>query len=636
MPSIQEKVLGRKRLVLSILARFVLGIELLFIEPIMLDKESSNSAWGGEFKPRTSFPESSPPRKSPLKWFFGVAVGVIVLAGLALFVIFLRGSASPSVNIEFSGLSEILVGNPFSLDVTFSNDSENILKSAQLSLFLPDGVYAVGEPRDQRVIEEVIGDLGPGSLNKETFSLIVTEGAKSVKKMNAKLRYSVAPNEKVFYEKQVQTELNIGEPTLALEIEAPQSVFSGENFEFKVKYKNNSKKEIKNLSLKLEYPPIFQFQEASTKPDRGNNGWDFGSILASEEAEILVKGSVVGQEGSFFNFRAIAESKFSGQSYEINNQTANVGVSVAPLSLSITLNGRTDYVAGLGQSLKYVLTYKNNSDYSLSNVTIKGRLGGELFDFSKAKSNGAFNSLTNTFSWSVANEPKLSSLAPGEQGSVLIDVPLLVSFPIRRFSDKNFSLKAQGEIESPTVPPGTAATKTISITTLENKVAGLIDLDAKAYFRDAASGILNSGPYPPKVNTPTQYTIHWVIKNYATDMSKIRVSSFLKSGARWTGNIKSNVSSEPQYNPASNEVRWEIDKVVAGRGVVNEPVEAVFQVEVTPAVNQVGQSIEFLGESVLQATDSFVNLPTEDSDQKLTTELPDDPTTGSSDKRVQP
>ncbi|TSC81862.1 MAG: Uncharacterized protein G01um101420_775 [Parcubacteria group bacterium Gr01-1014_20] len=602
----------------------------------MPDKENSNSAWGGEFKPRTSFPESSPPKKSPLKWFFGVPVGVIILAGLVLFVIFLRGSGSPSVSIEFSGLNEILVGNPFSLDVTFSNDSENILKSAQLSLFLPDGVYAVGEPKDQRVVEEVIGDLGPGSLNKETFSLIVTEGAKSIKKMNAKLRYTVAPNEKIFYEKQVQTELNIGEPTLALEIEAPQSVFSGENFEFKVKYKNNSKKEIKNLSLKLEYPPIFQFQEASIKPDRGNNAWDFGSILAGEEAEMLMRGSVVGQEGSFFNFRAIAESKFSGQSYEINNQTANVGVSVAPLSLSITLNGRTDHVAALGQNLKYVLTYRNNSDYSLSNVTIKGRLGGELFDFSKAKSNGAFNSLTNTFSWSVANEPKLSSLAPGEQGSVSIDVPLLTSFPIRRFSDKNFSLKAQGEIESPTVPPGTAATKTISITTMENKVAGLIDLDAKAYFRDAASGILNSGPYPPKVNTPTQYTIHWVIRNYSTDMNKIKISAFLKSGARWTGNVKSNLSSQPEYNSASNEVRWEIDKMVAGQGIINEPAEAVFQVEVTPAVNQVGQSIEFLGESVLQATDSFVNLPFEDRDQKLTTELPDDPTAGSSDKRVQP
>lgn len=602
----------------------------------MGDKENPNSAWGGEFKPRTSFPEYSPPKKSPLKWFFGVPVGVIILAGLILFVIFLRGSASPSVSIEFSGLSEILVGNPFALDVTFSNNSENILKSAQLSLFLPDGVYAVGEPKDQRVVEEIIGDLGPGSLNKETFNLIVTEGARSVKKLNAKLRYAAAPNEKIFYEKQVQAELNIGEPTLALEIEAPQSVFSGENFEFKVKYKNNSKKQIKNLSLKLEYPPIFQFQEASAKPDRGNNAWDFDSLLAGEEGEILVKGNVVGQEGSFFNFKTLAESKFSGQSYEVNNQTANVGVSVAPLSLGVTLNGQADYVATLGSNLKYVLTYKNNSDYSLQNVTIKARLGGELFDFSKAKSNGAFNSITNTFSWSVANEPKLSNLAPGDQGSVSIDVPLMTSFPIRRFSDKNFSLRAQGEIESPTVPPGTAATKTISVTTLENKVAGVIDFDAKAYFRDAASGILNSGPFPPKVNTPTQYTIHWVIKNYATDMTKIQISAFLKSGARWTGNIKSNVSSEPKYNSASNEVRWEIDKIVAGQGIVNEPVETIFQVEVTPAVNQVGQSIEFLGESVLRAMDSFVSLPFEDKDQKLTTDLPDDPTVGSADKRVQP
>ena len=63
--------------------------------------------------------------------------------------------------------------------------------------------------------------------------------------------------------------------------------------------------------------------------------------------------------------------------------------------------------------------------------------------------------------------------------------------------------------------------QTVGLADLETKVAGLVKIESKAYFRDADSGIANSGPWPPKANQATQYTVHWRITNYATDISRV-------------------------------------------------------------------------------------------------------------------
>ena len=65
-------------------------------------------------------------------------------------------------------------------------------------------------------------------------------------------------------------------------------------------------------------------------------------------------------------------------------------------------------------------------------------------------------------------------------------------------------------------------------------------------------------------------------------------------------------------------------------------MEAVFQVEATPAVNQVGQSLELMNETSLTATDVFTNQDLTDKDGVITTDLPDDNNVGFGDRRVQP
>ncbi len=136
----------------------------------------------------------------------------------------------------------------------------------------------------------------------------------------------------------------------------------------------------------------------------------------------------------------------------------------------------------------------------------------------------------------------------------------------------------------------------------------------------------NRGPLPPKVNNPTNFTIHWLIKNYSTDISNIEIKSSLLSGVRWTSKSKSNASSSLVYNDRTGEVSWVIDKIPATKGVIGTPVEAIFQIEATPNITQVGQPMPLLAETQFKATDDFTGLEIANSAPALTTQLSADPT----------
>jgi len=178
-------------------------------------------------------------------------------------------------------------------------------------------------------------------------------------------------------------------------------------------------------------------------------------------------------------------------------------------------------------------------------------------------------------------------------------------------------LKVGAEISSPTVPNYVASDQTIGLADLQTKVAGEIAINSQALFYDSGSGFSNSGSFPPKVNLPTNFTIHWAVTNYSTDVSKVKIKAFLQSGVRWTNQVKSNINSIPTYNERTQEVIWLIDRIPATKGVVSNPVEAIFQVEATPNITQFKQQMPLLSATSIQASDEFANVGLQSSANAL-------------------
>ena len=89
--------------------------------------------------------------------------------------------------------------------------------------------------------------------------------------------------------------------------------------------------------------------------------------------------------------------------------------------------------------------------------------------------------------------PEFASLSPGATGAVEFEISTKNEYPIKKISSKDFVLKIEADISSPTVPYYVAADKTIGLSSLQTKVAGRAEIESLAYFNDSASGFINKG-----------------------------------------------------------------------------------------------------------------------------------------------
>ncbi|MDO8504949.1 MAG: hypothetical protein Q7S36_03820 [Candidatus Liptonbacteria bacterium] len=563
---------------------------------------------------------------------------LIAVVGIGLVVYFIVRPSSPNVSLEFSKPDTIFLGKPFTLIISYSNPSEQVLKNAKFSLLLPSEISFLGKSPDQRGSEEALGDIGPGSINQKTIDLIALGGEQSFKRLEAKLNYKLSGAAGVPYETARTVDLSIGQPAVSLAITTPASVASGENFDVVVKYQNNTQADLKNVKLKLSYPPAFNFIKSSKDGGVNNQEWIIPVLTWGQAGELTINGNLLGEDLARPQFAVDMSTDYVGETYSLNTQRSETSISPSSLSLSAKVNSTNpnDYIAKAGETLDYELFYKNNSPIPLSNLKLSANLVGEMFNYSRLDTNAVYNSITNVLTWTQQNEDSLAVLNPGEDGIIRFKVQLKESFPIRRLGDKNFTLKLNFQLESSTVPPGVAAEKTISLSAVETKIMGQVAIKSSGYFYDASSGILNTGPYPPRANVKTQYIIHWALTNYSTDISGTTVTANVAPGVEFTGQVKSNIDSLPTFNSNTGVVTWSVGNLQATRGVISSPPEVIFQLAATPSNLDIERFIQILGETSVYATDTFTGVNLSAISQGINSLLPDDTNVSFRDRRVLP
>jgi len=574
------------------------------------------------------------PKKRLMKPVLFLAIlPVLLLAAFGFFLISQFNNSSRDVAIEIASVKEVSRGGVFEVNVNISNRTEGIIRDAVLNLNLPSGLVFLGQS-GKNLVSEPIGDIGGGGLAKKTYKFLATGENKSTQNISAKLDYVLGSGTK--FEVNQNKEISIRDSAVALEFKKPDQILSGSEFALEVNYKNATDFDYPEIFLEAGYPSTFKFISSELQPESLNNRWRLGELKSGSKGNFQIKGAFEGADGASFSIPFKVYANFGAQDYLIAEEKTDFKIAPSPIGISALLNGREDYTARVGDKLTYTLQYKNNSGIALADVVIKAGLKGELFDFGTLQSNADFDNLGQTLTWNASNVPQLRLLPPGGGGEVKFDIKLKPGFPINRLNDKNFSLRLDVAVDSPSVPYYISAVKTHAVSFLETKVSGLATIEAKAFYRDAVSGIVNNGLMPPKVGQPTEYSIHWIIKNYSTDLKNAEIKASLRPGVEWTGSIKSNTDTVPLYNEATREVVWKIDKIQATKGVLGAPLEAIFQVRATPDNTEIGEYEPLLGETSLSATDDFTGLQLVGSNLALSTLLPDDNTVGQEGGRVAP
>ncbi|PIR88758.1 MAG: hypothetical protein COU09_00475 [Candidatus Harrisonbacteria bacterium CG10_big_fil_rev_8_21_14_0_10_44_23] len=532
---------------------------------------------------------------------------IVIAAGIIGFFWYQTYSAK-GVQLSLSTPSDVRVGVPFEIKTTVSNDSQAILEEINLSITLPEGLVFMGTNAGKTIARKDIGSLGEGSVTNESFTVLAIEGEESVKKVEAVLSY-VPGSLGAALEQRVDRNIVITELGVQIDFETPQKVFRAEEFEMTVKYKNNSDVAFDAFQIRLFYPKGFEYISSDLDPSVSNNVFDIGDLQPGSENQFKIRGTLDGADGGFFDLKTLSSALFLGQRYDLGEKSARVSLAPSPLELSIKVNSKgDDYVAEPGSTMIYEITYKNNTSIGLKDVIIEARPVGEMFDFSRVKvTGGSINSISNIVRWNASGVRALAALPPGETGTVRFEIDLLEEFPVSRLSDRDFTLDVDAEIESRSVPEGVAADKTVGRSILTTKVKGDINFEMVAKFKDAESGILNSGPFPAKINQPTDFTIHWTLSSYSTDIEDVKIAAFLGPNVEYTGEYWSSTGVAPTYNDRTQEIEWGVDSVPATTGIISNPVELIFQIRITPSVTDASGNAMLVGEANLSAKDLFTD-----------------------------
>ena len=117
------------------------------------------------------------------------------------------------------------------------------------------------------------------------------------------------------------------------------------------------------------------------------------------------------------------------------------------------------------------------------------------------------------------------------------------------------------------------------------------------------------------------------------------VRGVLPTGVKFEGQVSITGGKNLRYDDRTGEVIWELGDLSAHTGLLLPTQEAVFQISITPAPNQIDQVVPLTATdaaATITGTDIFTEQPLSTFADPLTTDLRDDPSIGSFGAAVVP
>ena len=528
----------------------------------------------------------------------------LVILAIAIFLLYRSGFREGQVDLKIEAPEEAIAGEEIEYKIIVENNNKFRLDDVKLSFFYPQNSIPLnqdGQPFNSLINNFDLDTLG--NRDKKEFILkAVLSGEKGeTKKAVAKITYAPS-NIRSTFQKNVEASTVISKISIPLTLSGPPNILSGQRLEVTLDLRNETDKDFEDMQVVFIYPDGFKFIGSTPLVNQGNNIFNLVSLKAGEGERITVQGEISGFEKEGKRFNAVLRKKFGDKYFDFQKTQTILNVSTPLITTEVLVNDSKDYIAQAGDRLRYKIKFANNSDDNFSALELTAKLEGQMFDLASLKTDGFFDNNARTILWNAASEDFLSNLAPNQNGEVSFEIDLKKEFP--KVFAKDYSLKVSSLIQTSSVPPDFHLDKISATADLITKIKSKTNFTSQAFYNDSVFS--NSGPTPPKVSQKTTYTIHWKIVNEGSDLTNVKIISSLPPGISWEDKTKiTPIQSDLDYNPSTGRVSWVITTVPAGTGTVSPVFEAIFQVGITPGINQANQAAEIMKEVSFEAIDNW-------------------------------
>lgn len=538
-------------------------------------------------------------------------LGLLLLIGLVFFFLGRGSFKENGVELKIEGPSEITGGESVTYKLVYKNNNAVSLSNVKLSVLYPPDSIVV---KDGNIVNLTTENFDIGAIrSKETsekeFTAYLVGDRGNIKTLKATLTYK-AGNLSSTFQKDATLATTITSLAVPITLVATPTVISGQNTSYLIDYRNQSGQDLENLRFVIKFPQGFTPNRFSPQPSSRPTGqavWDIAKLKQGDGSRITIEGALTGNEREAKTISAILQKKITtpnGDAYvDFQKSEASSVISTPFLSIDLRLNDADDYVAHLGDTLRYKLRFQNNNSEDIRGLSLSVKLDGNMYDFGTVRTDGFFDGRLNTIFWNASTVPMLNILQANQSGTVEFEARLKNGFS-SGLGASNSLVKASAHLETPNVPVNLDLDKLSADDEIITRISTAPTFDQKLFINDAAFG--SSGPYPPKINQKTALTARWNLVNPSNDVSQAKITATLAPGVVWENRVRANGTSvQPSYDSRLNTVTWDLGTLPAGIGVSFPIYETFFQISITPSVNQVGQSPPLLKNVRFDGTDTF-------------------------------
>lgn len=562
----------------------------------------------------------------------------VIAAGVAAFV-FLGGSnlvSSRNVDIQVVGPLSVPGGQEVSLDINIINNNNVDLNSASLLVEYPEGVRSSSDLSKDLTSERfVLGDIKSKESYGKNLKIVFLGDKDTVRQIKLTLEYRVENSSALFY-KEKTYEAVIGSAPVIITPTYPKEVNSNQDISFDVEIASNSKDTLDNFLVNVNYPFGFVFKSSSPVATFGNNIWRFYGLKPGEKRKISITGNIIGQDNEEKVFRITAGSASENDerviAVPLSDLTESVMVKKPFIGVDTSIAGQKgDAMLKGGVSADISFDLRNNLPSKLFNVSVEASFSGGAFDKLgiAPNSGGFFQSSNNTVLWDKRSVPDFSEMAPGSAKSLSLQLSPLQYSKVAKGSAPEIymNVKVTGDriLDS-------GSTDKVSVTETR-KITLLTDVILSSKSARSLGNLENSGPIPPKVDTPTTYTIIWSISNSFNQVSNAEVRATIPSYMKWK-NLYSPQSESIKFDSTTNEVVWSAGSILANTGFGTSPKTVYFQLEFLPSSSQIGETPPILGDASLTGIDKATGAHITASAPAVSTAFTSDPTFKNGDDKV--